>query len=326
MPYAILRFQKHGGNPARSIEAHHERKKEAYKSNPDIDPSRSHMNYHLANSTMSYYRSVNARIEAAGCRTRKNSVRFVDALVTASPDFFTSRTPLEVADYFNKAFAMLESRIGSDNIISAVVHMDEKTPHMHLCFVPITKDKRLSAKEIIGNRVGLTEWQDAFHAHLSAIWPELERGQPASETKRQHIPVRLFKTATKLDHQLSEIEGMLADINVFNAAKKRMAAIEALRQLLPMADGFAARVNRLKQDNDHLTQENYEARQSQNSAETKLYEMRREVQRYRDILERIPAEIIEEARNPPKRDFFEQPAPPSLHQNRRSNNREGDAR
>ena len=54
-----------------------------------------------------------------------------------------------------------------DTIISAVVHMDEKTPHMHLSFVPLTEDGRLCAKEIIGNKKKLTQWQDAFWEQIS---------------------------------------------------------------------------------------------------------------------------------------------------------------
>jgi len=78
--------------------------------------------------------------------------------------------------------------VGSDNIFSAVVHIDEKTPHMHLCFTPITKDGRLSAKEIIGNRTQLTKWQDAFFAHMVKSFPNIERGETASnDDKRQVI-------------------------------------------------------------------------------------------------------------------------------------------
>ena len=44
--------------------------------------------------------------------------------------------------------------------------MDEKTPHLHLCFVPLTADGRLSAKEIIGNRKNLVKWQDEFWQHM----------------------------------------------------------------------------------------------------------------------------------------------------------------
>ena len=66
--------------------------------------------------------------------------------------------------------------------------MDEKTPHLHLTFVPLTKDNRLCAKEIIGNRANLTKWQDDFHAYMVVKYPDLERGESASKTGRKHIP------------------------------------------------------------------------------------------------------------------------------------------
>ena len=71
--------------------------------------------------------------------------------------------------------------------------MDEKTPHLHLCFVPLTADGRLSAKEIIGNRKNLVRWQDEFWQHMVKQYPELERGESASQTGREHIPPRIFK-------------------------------------------------------------------------------------------------------------------------------------
>ena len=71
--------------------------------------------------------------------------------------------------------------------MSAVVHMDEKTPHLHLTFVPLTKDNRLCAKEIIGNRANLTKWQDDFHASMVEKYPDLERGESASKTGRKHM-------------------------------------------------------------------------------------------------------------------------------------------
>ena len=77
--------------------------------------------------------------------------------------------------------------------------MDEKTPHMHLCFVPLTEDGRLSAKDIVGNRKKLTWWQDEFWKHMVKKYPELERGESASETGRAHIPPRLYKEAVHLN-------------------------------------------------------------------------------------------------------------------------------
>ena len=95
--YAILRFAKHKGG-AGALEAHHERKKEKYASNPDIDIARSKHNFHIVTPTMSYKRESDNRIEAAGCKARKDSVRFVDTLITASPDFFKGKKRDEIEE------------------------------------------------------------------------------------------------------------------------------------------------------------------------------------------------------------------------------------
>ena len=76
--HAILRFEKHKGNPARPLEAHHERQKEQYASNPDIDTSRSKYNFHIVKPDGRYYHFIQSRIEQARCRTRKDSTRFVN--------------------------------------------------------------------------------------------------------------------------------------------------------------------------------------------------------------------------------------------------------
>ena len=186
--HAILRFEKHKGNPARPLEAHHERQKEQYASNPDIDTSRSKYNFYIVKPEGRYYHFIQSRIEQAGCRTRRDSTRFVDTLITASPEFFEKKSPKEIQEFFQRAADFLIGRVGKENIVSAVVHMDEKTPHLHLVFVPLTKDNRLCAKEIIGNRANLTKWQDDFHAYMVEKYPDLERGESASKTGRKHIP------------------------------------------------------------------------------------------------------------------------------------------
>ena len=94
--------------------------------------------------------------------------------------------------------------------------MDEKTPHMHLCFVPLTADKRLSAKEIVGNKKKLTQWQDRFWEHMVKKYPDLERGESASETGRDHIPPRLFKEAVHLNRMKEQILKLMTDTNLLN--------------------------------------------------------------------------------------------------------------
>uniref|UniRef100_UPI003FEE30FE MobV family relaxase n=1 Tax=Gemmiger formicilis TaxID=745368 RepID=UPI003FEE30FE len=218
--FAILRFAKYKGPEIGNIEAHNERTKEKYASNPDIDVSRSKYNFHLIEPQGKYRAVAEKQIADAGCRTRKDSVRVVEALVTASPEFFKSRKRGEVREYFEHALRFIEKHQPKETIISAVVHMDEKTPHMHLSFVPLTEDKRLSAKEIIGNKKKLTWWQDEFWKHMVKKYPELERGESASETGRDHIPPRIYKEAVHLSRMKEQIMALMADTNLLNKKAK----------------------------------------------------------------------------------------------------------
>ena len=117
--HAILRFEKHKGNPARPLEAHHERQKEQYASNPDIDTSRSKYNFHIIKPESRYYHFIKSRIEQAGGRTRRDSTRFVDTLITASPEFFEKKSPKEIQEFFQRAADFLIGRVGKENIVSA---------------------------------------------------------------------------------------------------------------------------------------------------------------------------------------------------------------
>ena len=101
MPYAILRFQKRKAGGVAACERHNERKKEAYKSNPDIDMERSKDNYHLVNPPRyTYKKEINRMVAEAGCRTRKDSVMMVETLITASPEFMNQLPPEEQKEYF----------------------------------------------------------------------------------------------------------------------------------------------------------------------------------------------------------------------------------
>ena len=154
--YAIMRFAKYKGPEITNIEAHNERRKERYASNPDIDLSRSKHNFHLIEPPQRYRAEAERQISAAGCRTRKDSVRVVEVLFTATPEFFKGKKLPEIRQYFEETLRFFVQYQSRETIISAVVHMDEKTAHMHLSFVPLTPDGRLSAKEIVGNKKKLT--------------------------------------------------------------------------------------------------------------------------------------------------------------------------
>lgn len=137
--YAIMRFAKYKGPEIGNIEAHNERTKEKYASNPDVDTSRSKYNFHLVKPPGKYRAESERQIAAAGCRTRKDSIRMIETLFTASPEFFKGKKRAEIRAFFEEALHFLEQHQSKETIISAVVHMDEKTPHMHLCLSRLRK-------------------------------------------------------------------------------------------------------------------------------------------------------------------------------------------
>ena len=245
MASVILRFSKQKGNPATKIEAHHERTKEEYKSNPDIDTSKSKNNIHLIAPQMRYKAEVDKRIKESGCRVRKDSTRFVDTLITASPEFFWNMTHEKMVEYFQRAVDFVKSKIRPDMIFSAVIHLDEKTPHLHLCFVPLTEDNRLTAKEILGNRAKLSKWQDEFHEFMVKFYPDIERGTSATLTNRKHIPSNIFKSAAKLEKMQAEIEEVLKNTNFTNASKNSEKAIKLIEDWVPRVETFRTKVNML---------------------------------------------------------------------------------
>ena len=305
MAYAILRFAKRKGGAAKAIAAHNERTKEEYASNPDIDKSRIAQNYHLVTPRWSYEQEIKHRIQMAGCRVRRDSVKFVDTLVTVSPEFAKAHEA-EMPEYFNRAFDFLKERVGEENIFSAVVHMDEKTPHMHLCFVPLTKDKRLSAKEILGNKKAMIQWQDDFYACMAERWPELERGTPAVETRRKHLTPQWYKKVTAMDTKLEKLEAALSDVNVFNAGKKREEAAALLKQLLPEVESFQAEIQRMQaavsqslsmqrcsaEENEALKDELTVERRKSAEQRAKLTVLEERYKRAEKLLSKLPRDVI----------------------------------
>ena len=297
--HAILRFLKHKGPTIGQIEAHDERTKEEYASNPDIDRSRSKYNFHIVEPQGKYRRSVEQQIRESGCRTRTDSVRMVEALITASPGFFKGRKQAEVKEYFEFALQFIEKHQSKETIISAVVHMDEKTPHMHLCFVPLTKDGRLCAKEIIGNKKKLTWWQDEFWKHMVKRYPDLERGESASQTGRDHIPTRVYKEAVHLNRMREQIMQIMADTNPLTKKVKTAELEELLGKFIPRAESFKSRIKKYdsvyKQLKSEIAQLEKERDANKESVKRRLElaDKLNELEDLRQTVEHIPPQILD---------------------------------
>ena len=304
--YAIMRFAKYKGPEISQIEAHNERTKETYASNPDIDPTRTHLNFHLIKPQDRYRAESNRQIKEAGCRTRSDSIRVMEALFTATPEFFKGKKRSELKEFFGEALEFIKQNQAPETIISAVVHLDEKSPHMHLCFVPLTEDKRLCAKEILGNKKKLTQWQDKYWEHMVKKYPDLERGESASETGRDHIPTRVFKQMARLNKQHDKIVELLSDMKFTNYKERSSQVVAILEKYIPdvaametqmkkyekffkTADGKQKALEKKNADLSAALEES-----EKESTVKKLQEMRlhSDYERIKGILDRIPPEII----------------------------------
>ena len=302
--FAIMRFAKYKGPEISRIETHNERKKEKYASNPDVDITRSKYNFHIVEPGGRYRQEAERQIREANARTRKDSVRLVEMLVTATDTFFEGKSRKQIREYFQRAVEFIAQHQSSETILSAVVHMDEKTPHMHLCFVPLTEDGRLSAKDIIGNRKRLSLWQDDFWEYMAGKYPELERGESAAETGRTHIPTQIFKEMSKLNRQKAHIETLIAEIGPFNTKAKTSEVIRELDSYIPKVSRLNERVKKyskacaaMEKENEALTAENRQLEEkSRESIHARMERIRieKENEELQSLFEKIPPEIIAE--------------------------------
>ena len=304
--FAILRFAKYKGPEISNIEAHNERTKDEYASNPDIDKSRSCLNFHLLEPERKYRAEAERQIKDAGCRTRSDSVRLVEALVTATPEFFKGKKKAEIKAYFQEALDFIREHQDQKTIISAVVHMDEKTPHMHLSFVPLTADGRLCAKEIVGNKKKLTQWQDRFWEHMVKKYPDLERGESASETGRDHIPPRVFKQMARLTKQAERLDMLLSDVKLSNYKERTAQVMAFLDKYIPDVAAMETQMKKyqkcfataeaekavLKAENESLTDELEKSQQQSTLKKLQDAKLQSDYAAAQAVLERIPSDII----------------------------------
>ena len=303
-----MRIEKCKMGAVSRIEKHHERKKDVYKSNPDIDLSRSDRNFHIKDPPDSYRKLIRKRIEEVGCRTRKDSVVMQDSICTASPEFFKGKTSRQKEDFFRMAYRFYVKTFGEENILSAVVHLDERTPHMHVCFVPITKDGKLSSKTVIGGPVGLVKLQDDFYSHMLYNFPELKRGIPKRITHRKHLPTYLFKNADMLMEHFEEISQAINDISVIKSKEKKAQAIELISRYAPemakmkeqiksvdkYVEGLHRKIWDQKDVSQHWIGKAKELEDEVKKKDDKIYALQAKQQKLQKTIDMLPPGLIDE--------------------------------
>lgn len=195
--FCVMNIQKRKKNDITGIQKEATRTATDY--NNRVQPDMNFLNVNLIQSN-NWMQDIQAEIDRAGAKMRSNSVVALDAIYTASGEFFKGKSNEECNQYFRDCLKFHQRKFG--HVISAVIHYDETTPHMHILSVPLTQDGRLSAREIIGNRTNLSRMQTEFFEQVGRGYG-LERGvQMDGQEKKEHISAQ--------EHELREIKQEIA--------------------------------------------------------------------------------------------------------------------
>ena len=195
MSYLVLHMDKFKKDAVRGIQSHNRRERES-RSNPDIDYARSTGNYELHEEAVGdYAQAIQNRIDDLLLvkAVRKDAVHLCGLIVSSDKAFFDKLSPEESRRFFEESKAFLTEFVGKENVVSAMVHMDEKTPHMHFLHVPVTPDGRLNANSIY-TRASLKKLQSDLPRYLQSKGFHIQRGveqKPGSAKK--HLDTREFK-------------------------------------------------------------------------------------------------------------------------------------
>ena len=202
------------------IERENERD-EKYKStrNPQINKSRTHLNYHTLPHEKKYLAFIDERIkELAPKRKIKDDAVLITSFILGSDkEFFDGISPETQKRFFDDCAEFFAERYGKENVISAVVHLDESTPHLHFNLIPVTGG-RLCAKELF-DRAALRELQTDFYEVVDKKYG-LKRGKDGSTAK--HLDTVAFK-AKKMTEAAEE---------KIREAEEAQTAAEPVKELL----------------------------------------------------------------------------------------------
>lgn len=220
MSYSILRNEKHKRNNASKSYMHNERKNKNY-SNTNIDLSKSYLNYHLKIPQGRYEKEFDRLKEENHLKgqIKDTSVIVCELLMTSDKEFFDSIGENETKRYFEECYNFVAQykNLGKENIISAVVHMDEATPHMHLSFIPVVdgfdkqenRIRKVCASDYWKGKNSYGNMQDAFNKYVNGKGFKLERGESSD---RKHLSTEEYKKLTNFEATQKTLNDITLDL------------------------------------------------------------------------------------------------------------------
>lgn len=180
---------------ANRTQADHEKGRNFDKS--DIDWERTKLNQHFKGlHCENWSEGISQELKKAGITKapKSNAVVLLDGLYTASPEWFEGKSKAEIIDFFKDCLKFHIQHYGKP--LNAVIHWDEKSPHLAVASVPIIEAEqgaKLCAKEIMGGRADYRARQDQFFEQVAKS-RGFERGERSDpKHKKKHLSVQDYK-------------------------------------------------------------------------------------------------------------------------------------
>lgn len=210
--YGVCVLRKYKRGAVCGIEQHVERRATISHTNPDIDRTQSHNDFDLCGQyqhDMTFNKIIKSRIMETGATgyDRKNGVVLCELLFSASHDFLKNMSPNDIRQYFQKCYEWGCKKYGKENVVSAMVHLDEKTPHLHFIFAPIVQKDgayKFCANDLFNHK--MEELQEEIHQEVFSKYG-LERGTK----KTRHLETLDWKI-TQLEEKRKEIEEQIMQL------------------------------------------------------------------------------------------------------------------
>lgn len=270
--FCIMRTEKRKRTDLVGIQKENTRTATEY--NNKVSPGMDILNVTLRESN-NWLRDIDNEIKTAGARTRSNSVLALDTLYTASSEFFQGKTNEENDTFFRDCLKFHERHFG--HIISAVIHYDETTPHLHVISVPLTQDDRLSARDVIGNKAKMSKAQDEFFEQVGKGYG-LERGiHMDGQEKKKHISAQeheLREIRQKIARGQEELEAVEHSVETARtrAQTARQTATELQKQVEQLQEERVKQHNSLKMLSASKTDRQKELKKINNNIRQKQHE------------------------------------------------------
>ena len=201
MSYLVCHMEKYKRQDVSPVEKENERDENYDATNPQIDSEKTKNNYHIIYPQGKYIDFINERIKSLNLskKLRSDAIYMNSFVIGSDGEFFKTLSKYEQRLFFENCTDFFCDKYGRENIISAIVHEDETTPHMHLNFVPIVNGK-LCSKDLFDKKK-LSILQTEFHEVVGKKYG-LKRGKEGSQAK--HISSAEFK-ANKIIEEAEEI-------------------------------------------------------------------------------------------------------------------------